>query len=115
MLNQKKVDTKVLNLLNGLVKIVDYSNLQITWVSTSNPYQAWTKDITLAGYKPINFGYTVMGTSASFVAASAVTITASGGADIANIFMRMFTTNPTSTTQNTLNLRVYYVKSDIVA
>lgn len=111
MLNQKKLDIKMLDTMDGLIKIVGYNDVQITWASTGNPYCGLVKDVNIDGYTPIGFGYTVTGTSASLVFPSIAII---DGAGILTLALRMNGT-PSTTTQNKVNLRVVYVKSECVA
>ena len=101
---------KLFDLLRGLFKIVEYNDLQITWGSTSNPYCAFTKDVSLSGYTPIAFGYVIVGSLASFVYPAAKIISGSG---TLSLFLRMNNT-PSSVTQNTLNLRIVYVRSGFI-
>lgn len=97
--------------LRGLIKIVNYSDVQIQWVSTGNPYCGLVKDVSIDGYTPLGFGYAVTGTSASFVYPSIKTLDNNGELTLA---LRMVNNNPSSVTQNKVNLRVVYVKSGIL-
>lgn len=97
--------------LRGLIKIVNYSDVQIQWASTGNPYCGLVKDVSIDGYTPLGFGYAVTGTSASFVYPSIKTLDNNGALTLA---LRMVNNNPSSVTQNKVNLRVVYVKSGIL-
>lgn len=97
--------------LRGLIKIVNYSDVQIQWASTGNPYCGLVKDVGIDGYTPLGFGYTVTGTGASFVYPSIKMLDNNGTLTLA---LRMVNNNPSSVTQNKVNLRVVYVKSGIL-
>ena len=98
-------------LLRGLFKIVEYSGEQIVWTSTSNPYCAFTKDLSMEGYTPVAFGWAVMGTSSSFVFPSIGVI---GGNNVLTMALRMSGASPTNVRQNTLTLRVLYVRTGFI-
>lgn len=109
MLSTKKLIYKILNLLDDPLKFVTYSDVQITWTSTSNPYAQVEKNVALAGYTPISF--TVMPTG-------------SGGTTIymfnqdlwnntVTVGLRMDGT-PASTTQNKVQFKVLYAKTALL-
>ena len=109
MLSTKKLLYKILNLLDDPLKFVTYADVQITWTSTSNPYAQLDKNVALAGYTPISFTIIPTGTGASTIYMynqdlSSNTIT---------VGLRM-NGNPSSTTQNKVNIKVLYAKTELL-
>lgn len=110
MLSTKKLLYKVLELMHAPVKVVLYSNQQITWDSTANPYQMWQKNVALSGYKPIAFDYVCFGTGGTTIYQYAHYI--EGNTIVQGLRLQG---TASSVTQNTMNVTVYYVKTSLVS
>lgn len=95
-----------------MLKTVEYANQQITWYSTSQPFQTdLTIDVTQSGYTPISFSYYFNGSGSSFIYTSYVGLAKSGNSDVVRLYPRMVGNTPSSTTQNTVTIVVTYIKN----
>ena len=110
MLSVKKLLYKMLDLMHAPIKVVQYTNQQITWYSTANPHQMWQKNVALSGYKPIAFDYACFGTGGTTIFQYAHYI--EGNTIVQGL--RLQGTAGT-VTQNTMSVTVYYVKTSLVA
>lgn len=110
--------TDLTNILNEvlpnptMVITKEYANCQITWYSTSQPFQTdLTIDVTLEGYTPISFSYYFLGSGSSFIYTSFEGIAKSGNLDVVRLYPRMTGNTPSTTTQNTVTIVVTYIKN----
>lgn len=94
-----------------MLKTVDYFGEQITWYSTSNPFCDVITDVAIDGWTPIDLAYTISGSLTSFVYPTQLWLTKVNGVDSAHGYFRMVGQTPSSTTQNTVNWQVTYIKN----
>ena len=91
-------------------KLVWYRDVQVTWGSTANPFQALTKDVSLTGYKPIAFEAWPNGSGGTAIFAYGKSISG----DSVTVGLRMVNNTPSTTTANKVDLQVLYARSDFV-
>lgn len=90
-------------------KTVEYPNEQITWYSTTNPFFDYEKDVSLEGYTPVAFDWTInVGSQGTFVFPYRKYIEG----NTLRLGIRMLNNQqPGSTTQNKMKLKVLYMKN----
>lgn len=100
------LNTKLTNYLT-----VEKVNHQITWYSTGNPFDTSTFEISKSGYTPIGIvGQEFTGSLNSYISVSNMHILYLNSKYYV-VYQARLTGSPSSTTQNTMDVYILYVKN----